>query len=172
MPKYRWLVRGDIEGAALGPSLAAWAEVLVETLLRTACMSLQVAASRFGSSLYVHGMFALNQGFMLSSMVLSAILVFAIDHELANAAGWAAGAALLSFFGLIHAHTLASSGPHQQARLGGRTKARARLRHHGGGAVRPAPAPAQGRRKGPSGGVARSRRPRASSKRDAGRQHQ
>jgi adenine/guanine/hypoxanthine permease len=101
---------GIAVAVGLVPSLAAWAEVLVETSLRTAGMSLQAAAGRFGGNLYVHGMFALNQGFMLSSMVLSAILVFAIDHEFAKAAAWAAGAALLAFFGLIHAYTLGPAG--------------------------------------------------------------
>jgi AGZA family xanthine/uracil permease-like MFS transporter len=55
-------------------------------------------------------MIALNQGFLLSSMVLAAILVFVIEREFLKAAGWTATAAVLSMIGLIHAYDLTPSG--------------------------------------------------------------
>ena len=94
----------------LVPSLAAWALQLVETSLRKAGKSLFEVAPAFGNDLYIHGMIALNQGFLLSSMVLAAILVFVIEHEFLKAAGWTATAAVLSMIGLIHAYELTPSG--------------------------------------------------------------
>src|SRR5574341_2643018 len=97
---------------ALGlvPSLAAWALQLVETSLRKAGKSLFEVAPAFGNDLYIHGMIALNQGFLLSSMVLAAILVFVIEREFLKAAGWTATAAVLSMIGLIHAYDLTPLG--------------------------------------------------------------
>jgi AGZA family xanthine/uracil permease-like MFS transporter len=94
----------------LVPSLAAWALQLVETSLRKAGKSLFEVAPAFGNDLYIHGMIALNQGFLLSSMVLAAILVFVIEREFLKAAGWTATAAVLSMIGLIHAYDLTPSG--------------------------------------------------------------
>jgi AGZA family xanthine/uracil permease-like MFS transporter len=97
---------------ALGlvPSLAAWALQLVETSIRKAGKSLFEVAPAFGNDLYIHGMIALNQGFLLSSMVLAAVLVFVIEREFLKAAGWTATAAVLSMIGLIHAYELTPSG--------------------------------------------------------------
>jgi AGZA family xanthine/uracil permease-like MFS transporter len=92
------------------PSLAAWALYLVETSLRKAGKTLFEAAPTFGNDLYIHGIIALNQGFLLSSMVLAAILVFIIDRQFLKAAGWTAAAAILSLIGLIHAYDLTPSG--------------------------------------------------------------
>jgi AGZA family xanthine/uracil permease-like MFS transporter len=94
----------------LVPSLAAWALQLVETSLRKAGKSLFEVAPAFGNDLYIHGMIALNQGFLLSSMVLAAILVFVIEREFLKAAGWTATAAVLSMIGLIHAYDLTPLG--------------------------------------------------------------
>jgi len=94
----------------LVPSLAAWALQLVETSLRKAGKSLFEVAPAFGNDLYIHGMIALNQGFLLSSMVLAAILVFVIEREFLKAAWWTATAAVLSMIGLIHAYDLTPSG--------------------------------------------------------------
>jgi AGZA family xanthine/uracil permease-like MFS transporter len=52
----------------------------------------------------------LNQGFLLSAMVLAAILVFITEREFLQAAGWTATAAVLSLVGLIHAYELTPSG--------------------------------------------------------------
>lgn len=92
------------------PSLAAWALLLVETSVRKAGKTLFEVVPAFGSDLYIHGVIALNQGFLLSAMVLAAILVFVIEREFLRAAGWTATAAALSAVGLIHAYDLTPSG--------------------------------------------------------------
>jgi AGZA family xanthine/uracil permease-like MFS transporter len=97
---------------ALGliPALAAWALLLIETALRKAGSSLFAAAPQFGGDLYIYGIIALSQGFMLTCMILSAMLVFVIERQFLKAALWTAVAALLSFFGVIHAYELTPAG--------------------------------------------------------------
>ncbi|MFO0982480.1 MAG: NCS2 family permease [Planctomycetota bacterium] len=97
---------------ALGlvPAFAAWALWLIETTARKAHSSLAQVAPLFGSDLYIDGIFALNQGFLLVSMVFAAILVFLIEREFARAGWWALAAAGLSASGLIHAYTLGPTG--------------------------------------------------------------
>jgi len=97
---------------ALGliPSLAAWSLFLVETSLRVGGSSLAAAAPKFGSELFIYGIIALNQGFILSAMVLSAILVYIIERKFISAAGWTLAAGVLSALGLIHAYELTETG--------------------------------------------------------------
>lgn len=97
-------------GLGLVPALGAWALVLVETSLRVAGSSLFEAAPRFGGDLYVRGIIALNQGFLLTSMILAALLVQVIERRFLQAALWAGVAALLAWFGLIHAYELTPAG--------------------------------------------------------------
>lgn len=92
------------------PSLAAWGLFLVETTLRVTGNDFASAAPKFGSDLFVYGMIALSQGFVLSSMILAAITAKLIDQKFLAAAGWAFAAAVLSAVGLIHAYTLTPSG--------------------------------------------------------------
>jgi AGZA family xanthine/uracil permease-like MFS transporter len=92
------------------PSLAAWALLLIETTARKAGKTLFEIAPIFGNDLYIHGVIALNQGFLLSAMVLAAILVFVIEREFLRAAAWTAVAAGLSAVGLIHAYDLTPFG--------------------------------------------------------------
>jgi AGZA family xanthine/uracil permease-like MFS transporter len=92
------------------PSLAAWALVLIETALRAAGTTLYRAAPGFGADLSIRGVIALSQGFLLTSMVLSAMLVFILEKRFLRAAGWALAAAVLSMVGLIHAYELTPRG--------------------------------------------------------------
>jgi AGZA family xanthine/uracil permease-like MFS transporter len=92
------------------PSLSAWALLLVETSVRKAGKTLFEVVPTFGNDLYIHGMIALNQGFLLSAMVLAATLVFIIEREFLRAATWTAVAAVLSAIGLIHAYELTPAG--------------------------------------------------------------
>jgi AGZA family xanthine/uracil permease-like MFS transporter len=92
------------------PALAAWALLLIETTVRKAGKTLFEIAPTFGNDLYIHGIIALNQGFLLSAMVLAAILVFVIERDFLRAAGWTAVAAGLSAIGLIHAYDLTPLG--------------------------------------------------------------
>jgi AGZA family xanthine/uracil permease-like MFS transporter len=97
---------------ALGlmPALAAWALLLIETTLRKVGATLYEVAPRFGGDLYIYGIISLSQGFMISCMLLSAMMVFVVERQLLKAALWAAVAAGLSFFGVIHAYTLTPAG--------------------------------------------------------------
>src|SRR5207244_8113742 len=92
------------------PALAAWGLFLIETTLRATGVDLVSAAPKFGSDLFFHGMVALSQGFVLSSMILAAIVVKLIDQKFRAAAGWAFTAAFLSAVGLIHAYQLTPVG--------------------------------------------------------------
>lgn len=97
---------------ALGlvPALAAWGLLLIETALRKAGTGLFETAPKFGGDLYIDGIIALSQGFMLSCMVLSAMMVFVLERQFLKAAAWTFVAALLSFFGIIHAYELTPAG--------------------------------------------------------------
>ena len=92
------------------PSLAAWALLLIETSLRKAGKTLFEVAPTFGGDLYIHGVIALNQGFLLSAMVLAAVLVFVTERDFLKAAGWMGIAAVLSAIGVIHAYELTAIG--------------------------------------------------------------
>ncbi len=92
------------------PSLATWDLQIVETVLRKAGRSLFETFSSFGSDLYIQGLIALSQGFLLSSMVLAAVLVFVIERQFLKASAWTLAAAILSMLGLIHAYEITSVG--------------------------------------------------------------
>ena len=94
----------------LMPALAAWALLLIETTLRKAGASLYDIAPKFGGDLYVHGVISLSQGFMITGMILSAMMVFVVERQFFKAAIWAITAAVLSFFGVIHASVLTPAG--------------------------------------------------------------
>jgi AGZA family xanthine/uracil permease-like MFS transporter len=97
---------------ALGlmPALAAWALLLIETTIRKAGTTLFDLAPKFGNDLYIYGIISLSQGFMLSCMILSAIMVFVVERQFFKAAIWTATAAMMSFFGIIHAYLLTPAG--------------------------------------------------------------
>jgi AGZA family xanthine/uracil permease-like MFS transporter len=90
------------------PSLAAWALFLVESALRAAGSNL--AAAKFGPDFHLGGVIALSQGFLLSSMTLSAVVAFLVDREFLKAAAWSLACSALSMVGLIHAYELTSTG--------------------------------------------------------------
>ncbi len=97
---------------ALGimPALAAWALLLVETALRKAGASLYDVAPKFGGDLYVYGIISMSQGFMLTCMVLSAMMVFVVERQFLRAAIWTGVASVFSWFGIIHAYALTPTG--------------------------------------------------------------
>ncbi|HKX12426.1 MAG TPA: NCS2 family permease, partial [bacterium] len=92
------------------PSLAAWTLMVVETSLQKAGTTLFAVAPKFGNVLFIEGVISLNQGFLLTSMVLASIVVFMIEREFFKAAWWSLAAAVLSAIGLIHAYRLTESG--------------------------------------------------------------
>ena len=92
------------------PCIASWALMLVKTTVSTCGASFPDIASRFGSDLYIFGLLALDQGFILTGIILSAVFAFCIDRLFLKAAAWLAVGAVLSFFGLIHAYQLTETG--------------------------------------------------------------
>src|SRR5262249_8816100 len=92
------------------PAFAAWALLLVETSVRAAGSTLFATTPKFGADLFLHGVIALSQGFIITSMLLSAIIALSIDHDFLKASRWAFAGAVLSAFGLIHAYVLTSEG--------------------------------------------------------------
>jgi AGZA family xanthine/uracil permease-like MFS transporter len=92
------------------PALAAWAQLLIETSLRAAGSSLEAAIPKFGNDLFIHGVLALSQGFLLTSMALAAIVAFSIDRRFVAAAVTAFACAAFAATGLIHAYTVGSGG--------------------------------------------------------------
>ena len=91
---------------ALLPNIANWGQSQVETSLATAGTALtpelQVKLSDASAIIY-HGMVRFGGGATLAGLMLGAIAVFIIDREFRNAAFFALAAAVLAFFGLIHA---------------------------------------------------------------------
>merc|ERR1711862_1021393 len=51
----------------------------------------------------LRGLLALSQGYLLTSICLTSMLIWVIDREFLRAAAWALVAAVLSAFGLMHA---------------------------------------------------------------------
>ncbi|MCF7707996.1 MAG: NCS2 family permease [Verrucomicrobia bacterium] len=92
------------------PALAAWALTVVQTSLTKAGTNLLETADKFGSDLFIYGIIALNQGFILTSMIFAAILVYVIDRRFLKAGIWAFAASVFSLTGLIHAYEITSNG--------------------------------------------------------------
>ncbi len=90
------------------PAFAAWGlDMLIKPSLMIGKVSLSDAVEPLkNSGVYLHGVIALSQGFLLTSMVLAAILAFVIDRQFKKAAAWTFAAAALSAVGLIHAYDL------------------------------------------------------------------
>jgi len=96
----------------LFPSLASWGLNMVESGLRAAKVTLYstVTSGAFQGILPITGVIALSQGFIFTSMILSAMSVFVIEKEYKKASLWAATGAAMSFFGIIHAYSLTPAG--------------------------------------------------------------
>jgi AGZA family xanthine/uracil permease-like MFS transporter len=102
---------GVAVAVGLVPALAAWALYLVETSLRAAGGDLATATPALtGAGVHVLGIVALSQGFLLSSMLLAAIVAHVVDRRLRLAAAWCFAAAGMSLAGLVHGYELGASG--------------------------------------------------------------
>jgi AGZA family xanthine/uracil permease-like MFS transporter len=93
---------------ALGliPALASWALLLVNMALEKAGTNLFEAAPRFGNDLFIYGIISLSQGFMLTCMVLSSMMVFVIERQFVKAAMWMLAGSAMAYFGLMHGYRL------------------------------------------------------------------
>jgi AGZA family xanthine/uracil permease-like MFS transporter len=94
------------------PGVAAWGALMAKNGLRAAGagtpggppFSEALIGAFRGSGTWIHGAFALEQGFILTSMVLSAATVAIIGRRFATAGLWCAVASLLAAAGLIHSY--------------------------------------------------------------------
>jgi AGZA family xanthine/uracil permease-like MFS transporter len=95
----------------LFPALAAWGLLLVQGALGLAGTSLAALGEKaFSGSLALRGMIVLERGFLFSAMILSAMSVFLIERRFISASVWALVAAVLAFFGVIHAYEVTPGG--------------------------------------------------------------
>ena len=106
------------------PGVAAWGALMAKTGLRAAGygtlstpFSEKVIDLFASSDTWIHGAFALEQGFIFTAMILAAVTVFVIERRFFSASLWCVFAALLSLAGLMHSYrwtigdTACSSSP-------------------------------------------------------------
>lgn len=93
------------------PGIAAWGVLTTKTALRIASslgtpveFSSRLEAVFQAHDVWLSGGLALEQGFILAAMVLSAATVAVIERRFTAASLWCCGGALLSAFGLMHAY--------------------------------------------------------------------
>jgi adenine/guanine/hypoxanthine permease len=92
------------------PGVVAWTSLTVKTALRSVgygaggglVFSPELVRGMHASNLYIDGGFALEQGFIYSAMILSAMTVYIIERRFLRAAAWSLAAALLAALGLMH----------------------------------------------------------------------
>ena len=97
----------------LVPALGAWTFLVINVTALKSGQTLFALRNAFGrdpTDIYLHGVIALNQGFIVTSMVLAAVLAYVIDRQFLRAAAWTAVAAVLSMIGVIHAYELTEAG--------------------------------------------------------------
>lgn len=99
------------------PGVAAWGVLQLKNGLRAAGVGLpggppfgeNLIPALLASDTWAHGAFALDQGFILSAMILSAATVAVIERRFALAGAWCAGAAALAALGLLHSYRFVAS---------------------------------------------------------------
>jgi len=93
------------------PGIGAWAALMAKNGLKAAGMG--TAARPFTEALigefqktdtWIHGVFSLEQGFLFTSMLISAATVGIIERRWNAAAAWTALAAVISATGLMHSY--------------------------------------------------------------------
>lgn len=106
------------------PAFAGWAVLIIQNVFIFLDGKLQTTLQELGVKQVVHfslsdipphltflpyalsGVLALSQGFLITSMIWSAMVVFVLEREWNKAAIWASIAAVLSIVGWIHAYEL------------------------------------------------------------------
>ena len=93
------------------PGLGAWAALMVKNGLRAGGMGTEarpfteaLVAEFQKSDTWIHGVFSLEQGFLFTSMLLSAAVVGVIERKWSVAAAWCALASVLSMTGIMHSY--------------------------------------------------------------------
>ena len=107
------------------PGIAAWGTLMLKTGLRTGGLGTpdrpfsEALLGRLGQAdVAAHGAFALEQGFLLISMVWAAITVEIIERRFSRAALWALGGALVSLTGLAHSYAFTPADTVQDLAFG------------------------------------------------------
>jgi AGZA family xanthine/uracil permease-like MFS transporter len=92
------------------PAIAAWAlQVVIPAA--TGPGNFEQTIDRMNQSgFYIHGLIALERGYLISCMLFSSLMVFVIDRKLRTAAAISFLAAGLSAVGLIHAYEVTPQG--------------------------------------------------------------
>ncbi len=93
----------------LFPAFAAWGLNIVKQVYSGVGTTLAEQVDKGVPINGFHGLLALEKGFIFSSMILAAISVFLIDRKFKKAAWWSMAAAVLAFFGVIHAYQFAGN---------------------------------------------------------------
>ena len=93
------------------PGVGAWGALMAKNGLRAAGMGTPEAPFDAGlieafraSDVWIHGAFALEQGFIFTAMILAATTVEIIERRFLRAAAWCAAGAGLSATGLMHGY--------------------------------------------------------------------
>ncbi|MGR9052536.1 MAG: NCS2 family permease [Gammaproteobacteria bacterium] len=94
------------------PGIAAWGAFMAKSGVRAADYGAapmpafsEALLQRFErADLWLHGAFALEQGFIMTAMLLSAMTVAVIERDFVKAALWSSAAGFLSASGLIHSY--------------------------------------------------------------------
>lgn len=93
------------------PGVAAWGAFMAKAGLRAAGYGSSegpnlspAVLGAFPPDTFMHGAFALEQGFIFSAMILAAATVFVIEQKFARATVWCLAASLLSAVGLMHSY--------------------------------------------------------------------
>jgi AGZA family xanthine/uracil permease-like MFS transporter len=100
------------------PGIAAWGALVAKEALSASGLGTPthpftpVLIERFQlSNLFIHGAFALEQGYIFTAIILSSMTVYIIEQEFQKAAIWSLVAAICSWLGLMHSYrwTVAST---------------------------------------------------------------
>lgn len=104
------------------PGVAAWGALMIKGGLRAAGMgngstgpaggapfSAALIPAFNASDTWIHGAFALEQGFIFVSMVLSAVVVYIVERDFVRGALWCLVAAALASVGLMHSYAWTAS---------------------------------------------------------------
>jgi AGZA family xanthine/uracil permease-like MFS transporter len=93
------------------PGVGAWGAIMAKNGMRAAGLgtpdapfSPDVIEAFARSDTWIHGAFALEQGFIFTSMIIAAATVAVIERKFNRAAAWCAAAAGLSAVGLMHGY--------------------------------------------------------------------
>lgn len=98
------------------PGLAGWGAQLLKAGLRTGGLGSEarpfneaMITQLASGDVWAAGAFALEQGQIITSMLLAALLVFAIEKRFLAAAVCSGSAAVLSWFGVLHAWSFSTA---------------------------------------------------------------